>query len=196
MDYSPPSSSVHGLFQARILELVAISFSSRSFLPRDWTHVSCFGRHWEADSLPLSHQGVMCISICCCSVAQSCPTLCDPMDCSTQASLSFTISWSWLKLLSIEPLMPSNHLILCRPLLLLPSIFPASGYFQMSQFFTLDGQSIGASASTSVLPVNIQDWFPLGLTGWISLQPKGPVLQAPLWDFPGKDIGVGCHFLP
>ena len=51
--------------------------------------------------------------------------------------------------------------------------FPASGYFQMSQFFTSGGQSIGASASASVLPMNIQDWFPLGWTGWIFLQSKG-----------------------
>ena len=51
--------------------------------------------------------------------------------------------------------------------------FPASGSFQMSQFFTSGGQSIGISASTSVLPMNIQDWFPLGWTGWISLQSKG-----------------------
>ena len=63
-------------------------------------------------------------AFCCCSVAQSCPTLCDPMDYS-QASLSFTISQSLLKLMSIELVMPSNHLILCRPLLLLPSIFPS-----------------------------------------------------------------------
>ena len=60
---------------------------------------------------------------CCCSVAQSCPTLCDPMDCSLQASLSFTISRSLLKLMSIKSVMPSNHLVLCCPLLLLPSIF-------------------------------------------------------------------------
>ena len=51
--------------------------------------------------------------------------------------------------------------------------FPASGSFPKSQFFISDGQSIGVSASASVLPMNIQDWFPLGLTGWISLQPKG-----------------------
>ena len=51
--------------------------------------------------------------------------------------------------------------------------FPASGSFQMSQFFASGSQSIGVSASTSVLPVNIQDWFPLGWTGWISLQSKG-----------------------
>ena len=51
--------------------------------------------------------------------------------------------------------------------------FPASGSFQISQFFTSDGQSIRVSASTSVLPMNIQDWFPLGWTGWIFLQSKG-----------------------
>ena len=54
-----------------------------------------------------------------------------------------------------------------------PQSFPASGYFQMSQLFTSGGQSIGVSASTSILPMNIQDWFPLGWTGWISLQSKG-----------------------
>ena len=89
-----------------------------------------------------------------------------------QASLSITNSQSLLKLMSIELVMLSKHLILCRPLLL-PSIFPKSRPFQMSQPFTLGGQSIGFSASTSVLPVNTQDWFPLGWTGWISLQSKG-----------------------
>jgi len=84
-----------------------------------------------------------------------------------------TNSWSLLKLMSIELMMPSNHLILCQPLLLLPSIFPASGYFQMSQFFPSGGQSIGVSALASVLPINIQDSFPLGWTGWISLKSKG-----------------------
>ena len=61
------------------------------------------------------------MEICCCcfsSVAKSCPTLCDPVDCSLQASLSFTVSWSLLKLMSIELVMPSNHLVLCHPLLL------------------------------------------------------------------------------
>ena len=85
------------------------------------------------------------------------------------ASLSFTISWSLLKLMPIESVLPSNHLILSC---LLPfssclQSFLASGSFLMSWLFTSGGQSIGASAS--VLPVNIQDWFPLGLTGLISL---------------------------
>ena len=188
-----------------------------------------------------------------------------PWTAASQASLSFTTSCSLLKLTSIESVIPSNHLILCCPLLLLPSIFPsirvfsnesacrirwpkywnfsfsirpsnesvqfssviqlclytphgpkrarlpcpsptpgvysnscplswwchptisssvvpfssclqsfpASGYFQMSQFFTSSGQSVGVSALASVLPMNMQDWFPLGLTGWISLQSTG-----------------------
>ena len=77
-----------------------------------------------------------------------------------------------LKPMSIESVMPSNHLILCRPLLLLPSI-PASGSFPTSQLFTPGGQSIGVSASTSVLPRNTQDRSPLRWTGWISLQSEG-----------------------
>ena len=65
----------------------------------------------------------------CSSVAQSCPTLCNPMDCSTPGLPSITISQSLLKLMSIASVMPSNHLILCRPLLLLPSIFPSIRVF-------------------------------------------------------------------
>ena len=85
-----------------------------------------------------------------------------PWTAAHQASLSFTISWSLLKLTSIESVIPSNHFILCHPVLLLPQSFPASGSFQMNQFFTSGDQSIGASASSSVRPMNIQDWFPLG----------------------------------
>ena len=107
------------------------------------------------------------------SVAQSCLTHCDPMNRKHQASLSITNSWSPPKPMSIESAMPSNHLILCRPLLLLPSILPASGSFPMGQLFAWSGQSIGVSASTSVLPMNTQDWSPLEWTGWISLQSKG-----------------------
>ena len=83
----------------------------------------------------------------------------------------------------IESVMPSNHLILCYPLLLPSSIFPASGSFPMSQFFESGGQSIGVSASESVLPMNIQGLFLLGLTGLISLQSKGlkSLLQHHSW---------------
>ena len=71
-----------------------------------------------------------CLSLCCCySIANSCLTPCDPMDCSSQASLSFIISWSLLKPMSMESVMSSRHLILCRPLLLLPSVFPGIRVF-------------------------------------------------------------------
>ena len=82
-----------------------------------------------------------------------------PWTAACQASLSNTNSWSLHKLMSIESVMPSNHLILCRHLLLLPSIFSNSGSFQMSQLFASGGQNIGASASASVLPMDIQGWF-------------------------------------
>ena len=87
-----------------------------------------------------------------------------PWTAACQASLSFTISWSLLKLMSIESMMPSNHLILCHFLLLQVSIFPTSGSFPMSQIFASGGQNIGTSASASVLPINIQGLFLLGLT--------------------------------
>ena len=77
------------------------------------------------------------------------------------------------KLISIESVMSSNHLILCRPLLLPPLIFPSIRVFPRSQVFASGGQSIGVSASSSILLMNIQDWFPLGWTGWISLQVQG-----------------------
>ena len=95
-----------------------------------------------------------------------------PHGAAHQTSLPFTISHSLLKLMSIESVMPLNHLILCHPLPLLPSIFPNIRVFQISQYFASGGHSIGVSASASVLPMNIQDWFPLGLTGWISLQSR------------------------
>ena len=75
--------------------------------------------------------------------------------------------------MSTESVMPSNHFLLCHPLLLPPPIFLALGSFMMSQFFASGGQSIGVAAWASVLPMNIQDWFPLGWTGWTSLQYKG-----------------------
>ena len=100
-----------------------------------------------------------------------------------QASLSITDSRSSLRLMSIVSMMPSNHLIFCCPRLLLPSILPASGSFQMSQLFASGGQSIGVSASTSVLPMNTQDWFPLEWTGWISLSPRDSQESSPTPQF-------------
>ena len=107
------------------------------------------------------------------SVTQSCLTLCNLMDCSTPGFPVQHQLPELLKLMSIELVMPFYHLILCRPLLLLPSIFPSIRVFPMSHLFTSGGQSIGASALAPVPPVNIQDWFPLGWTCLISLQSKG-----------------------
>ena len=81
----------------------------------------------------------------------------NPWTAALQDSLSITSSWSLLKLMSIELVMPSNHLILCHPLLSCFQSFPASGFFPMSQFFASGGQSIRVSISTSVLPLSIKD---------------------------------------
>ena len=117
--------------------------------------------------LPLLHP--ISSSFCCCysSVTKLCLIFVTPWTAVCQASLSFPISHSLLKLMSAESVMPSNHLTLCLPLLYLPSIFPSIRVFASS------GQSIGASASASVLPMNSPGRFPLGLTGLISLQSKG-----------------------
>ena len=97
-----------------------------------------------------------------------------PWTAARQASLSITNSQSLYKLMPTESVMPSTHLILCCTLLLLPSILPSIRVFSNESVFLHQvAKSIGVSASTSVLPMNIQDWFPLGWTGWISLQFKG-----------------------
>ena len=91
-----------------------------------------------------------------------------PWTAARQASLSITNSQSLLKILSFELVMPSNQLILCCPLLLLASIFPSIRVFSNKSV----GQSIGVSASASVLPMNNQDWFPLGLLVWFLCSPR------------------------
>ena len=97
-----------------------------------------------------------------------------PWTAAHQVSLSFTLSWSLIKLMSIESVMPSNHLILCRSILLLPSIFSSIRvFYNDSAFCVRRPKSIGASASASVLPMNNQGWFPLEFTGLISLQSTG-----------------------
>ena len=88
-------------------------------------------------------------AVCFHSVDQSCPTVCNPRTAARQASLSITNSWSLLKLMSIESVMPSNHLILCRPLLLLPSIFPSIRVFANESARCISGQSIGFSFTIS-----------------------------------------------
>ena len=142
MDCSPSGSSVHGILQARILEWVEVPH--QGIFP---TQGSLMSPVLVAGSLLLVPPGSPCFLVCftftllpdftlflilmvtkfgvfsppCCSVAQLCPALCD-----CQTSLSLTISRSLLKLTSMESVMPSKHLVLCHPLLLLPSVFPAS----------------------------------------------------------------------
>ena len=113
------------------------------------------------------------VIICYCyfSVTKLCLTLCDPMDCNAPGSSVFHCLLSLLKFMSIKSVVLSNHLILCCSLLLLPSNYPTSGSFPMSWLFVSGGQSIGGSTLATVLPVNIQSWFPLALIGLISLQP-------------------------
>ena len=106
-----------------------------------------------------------------------------PWTATRKASLSITNSWSLLRLMSIDLVMPSNHLILCHPLLLLPSIISNIRIFSVSQFFASGGQSTGASASVSVLPMNIQDWFPLGWTSLISFCPRDSQESSPTPQF-------------
>ena len=162
MDCSLPHSSVHGISQAIILGWLAI-FLKGSSQPKDQT-ISCIATwvlcHWATSEAP------------CPSVAESCPTRCDPMDCSTPG---FPVH-RWLPeftqthvLWVGDAIQQSHHL---SPFLLPPSIFPSISVFSMNQFFSSGGQSIGVSASASVLPMNTQDWFSLALTGLI-LQSKG-----------------------
>ena len=132
------------------------------------------------DSFSLYHLCIYCrFFLCdywarCCSVTQSCPTLCGPMDCSMPG----------FPVLHHLPEFAQTHVCWvgrCHPTISFsvipfsscPQSFPASGAFPMSQFFISGGQSIGVSASASVLPMNIQDWFPLRWAGWVSLQSKG-----------------------
>ena len=111
-----------------------------------------------------------------------------PWTAARQASLSITNSWSLLRLMSIESVMPSNHLILCRPLLLLPSIFPSIRVFSNESTLRMRCPKYW-SFSFSISPSNnIQDWFPFGLTGWISLQSKGRNTTVQKYQFFGTQL--------
>ena len=114
-------------------------------------------------------------SRCCCSVTQSCLTLCDPMDCSTPSPTPGVYSNSCPLSRWCHPTIWS----FVAPFSSCPQSFPASGSFAMSWLYASDGQSIGASASAPVLPMNIQGWFPPGWTGWISLRDSQESSPAP-----------------
>ena len=170
----------HGLNNSDTWFLAAPQHVASSWI-RDETHISCIGRqilhHWA------TREAQGCIFLNQMSLLM--------IFCTLQFSGSIMSNSLWphgLKhaSLPVHQQLPTfsqthvhwlgdaiNHLILCHPLLLHCQSFPVSESFQMIQFFTSGGQSTGASASASVLPMNIQDWFPLGWTGWISLQSKG-----------------------
>ena len=171
MDYS---SSVHGILQARILEWIAIPFSRGPSWSRDLIQVSCiadrfftiwtissvqFSRSVVSDSLQphgLQHTRLPCPSPIPRAYPNSCPLSrwCHP-----------TISSSVVPFSSC------------------PQSFPASASFPMSRFFASGGQSIGVSASASVLPMNIQDWVPVGWTGWISFCLRNSPESSPTLQF-------------
>ena len=166
MNCSPPGSSVHGIFQSRVLEWVVISSFRGSSWPREWTCISCFsciaGRFftcWTISSVQFSHSVVS-------DSLQPHRLQHTKLPCPTPTpgvySNSHPLRW-WCHPTIWSSVIPfSSHL----------QSFPASESFPMSWFFASGGHSIGVSASASVL-INIQDWSPLEWTGWISLQSKG-----------------------
>ena len=146
---------VSGISQERIPEWVAICFSRGSSWSRDRTQFS----HTAGRFLTTKHLGNPQISFSSVQSLSRVQLFATPWIAARQAAMSITNLRSLPKLMSIESVLPSNHLILSCPLLLLPSIFPSiRRSFQMSQLFASGGQSIGVSALASVLPVNTQDW--------------------------------------
>ena len=180
MDCSPPGSSVHEISQARILEQAVVSFSRGSCRPKDQTCIACIGRqilyHWATrEALPYSYRFLQSLPLsshlCCCSV--TCLTLLPhglqhtrlpcPSSSPGVCLNSCPLSW-WCHPTISSSVVPFSSCL---------KSFPASGSIPISQHFASGDQSIGASGSTSVLPISIQGWFCSGLTGWISLLSKG-----------------------
>ena len=150
---SPPGSSIHGIFQARVLQWVPRYILSSHGWPSGHSHdtavISSVQFSLSVVSDSLQPHGLQHVTLPCPSPS--------PGACSSPLSL-------WCHPTISTSVIPFSSRL---------QSFPTSGSFQMSQFFAPGGQSIGVSASASVLPMNIQDWFPLGLTGWISLKSKG-----------------------
>ena len=140
------------------------------------THGRMFKGPWLESDEPEPPPSVKCCY--CCSVAKACPTLETPWNAACQASLS-SVSRSLLKRVSIESVMLSNHLILCCPFSSCPQSCPASRSFPVSLLFTSGGPSIGASALASVLPMNIQGWFPFKIDWFDLLAVQGTVNSLP-----------------
>ena len=176
VECSSSGSSFHGNSQARILERAAIPFFRVSF-PIQGLKVHLPHCRWI---LPWATREARWLhdptfsSVQFSSVTQLCPTLCDPMNCSKQdfpvhhQLPEFTQTHvHWVG----DVIQPSHTLLSSSPPAF--NLTQHQGLFKISQFFASGGQSIAVSASASVLLMNIQDWFSLGWTGWISLQSKG-----------------------
>ena len=177
-------SSAHGIFRARILELAAIFFPRGSSCPRNQTHVSCIDRRalycWatrEANVLLSTAIHYIIDTIILLSVRFSHSVVSDSLGphglqhtrppCPSPTPRVYSNSCPssrWCHPTISSSVIPFSSCL---------QSFPVSGSFPMSQFFASGGQSIGASASASVLPMNIQDWFPFRWTDWISLWSKG-----------------------
>ena len=172
MNCSPPGFSGHEISQARILEWVAISISRRSSWLRDWTHVSYISCiFFPAEPLGKPYNNSFSSVQFSCSVVsnslrphelQHTRPLCPSPTPGVHSNSRPSSQW-------YHPVISFSAV----PLSSCPQSLPASGSFPMNQLFASGGQNIEVSASASILPMNIQDWSPLGWTGWISLQSKG-----------------------
>ena len=135
-----PGSSVYGILQARILEWIGIPLSrgsSNQELNLQFLTSPALAHRFFTTSATGKPQQITYYYYCfCCSVTQLCPLFATSQTAASQASLSFTVSWSLLKLMSIESVMPANHLIFCHPLLPLPSIFSSIRVFSNVLLFT------------------------------------------------------------
>ena len=150
---------------------------------RIWEHVQFTESLWiigcyeyVVSQLPVPFPCLWRISsfiLLCCSVTKLCPNLCDPVNCSTSGFPSFTISRSWLKLMSIELVMLSNSSQPLAPFSFCCRSFPASGFFSNELGLCVRWPKYWSFTSASVFPMSIQGWFPLGLTGLKSLLSKG-----------------------
>ena len=134
--------------------------------PAPTTPLKCLFPSFISISVRVTQETECC---CCSSVTQSCLTVCNPMDCPHQASLSFTTSQSLHKLTSIKLVMPSNHLLLCCPLLLLPSIFSSIRVFSNELALHIRWPMYWSLSFSTSPSMNIQGGFPLGLTDVILL---------------------------
>ena len=174
MDYSPPSSSIRGILQERILEWVAMPSSRGSSWPRDWT-ASLKSLHWFSSVQLLSQFWLFAT----------------PWTAAHQASLSITKSRSPPKLMSIESVMPSNHLILCHPLLFLPSIFPSIRVFSNESALHIKWPKYW-SFSFSISPSNEHRGLISFRMGWLDLLAVQGTLKSLLQHHSSKASILQC----